>query len=836
MSQVFCRILAVAALSGLLACAPGQKTSTSPSASPWPPVASALPADPQLEARIDALLARMTLEQKVGQVIQPEIRNLTPEDVRRYHIGSYLNGGGAFPQNNKHASLQDWVALADSFYHASMDERDGGIAIPIMWGTDAVHGHNNVIGATIFPHNIGLGAARNPELIRAIAAATAREVATTGIDWNFAPTLAVARDDRWGRTYESYSEDPALVKAYGGVFVDGLQGQANTDEFMAADKVIATAKHFIGDGATESGVDRGDARMSEEELFAIHGAGYITALAAGAQTVMASFNSWQGEKLHGHTYLLTEVLKNRMGFDGLVVGDWNGHEFVPGCTRVDCAQAFNAGVDVFMAPDADWKQLYANLVDQVRRGDISEVRLDDAVRRVLRVKFRAGLFEKGAPSTRALAGQSRWLGAPEHRAIAAQAVRESLVLLKNNGGILPLSPGQRVLVAGDGADDIGKQSGGWTISWQGTGNTNGDFPGGTSIYQGIAHQVSAAGGEVELSVTGDYTQKPDVAIVVFGENPYAEMQGDISHLAFEQPENLALLQRLKADGIPVVSLFITGRPLWVNRELNASDAFVVLWLPGSEGTAVADLLFTTVDGKIQHDFRGTLSYSWPASPDQSPLNLGQADYRPLFAYGYGLTYRSGAQHLDPLPDVWEGAPAAQQRVIFKDRVQEPWQTVILDHLNRHAVMSGSHASLDGIAVRAQDRFVQEDALRIQWQGPHRASAGFYAQTRTSLQSLAEADGALVFDVRLNQPLTTDLELGVFCGQDCGAEIALSSLLADKAPGEWHGLSVSLQCLAKAGANLDMLLSPFYLSSSGPADISLYHLRVEKVAAPTLVCE
>src|SRR5690606_9472939 len=317
---------------------------------------------------------------------------------------------------------------------------------------------------------------------------------------------------------------------------------------------------------------------SEAELVRIHNAGYETALAAGVQTVMASFSSWQDVKMHGNKYLLTDQLKNRMGFDGAVVGDWNGHAFVSGCTSVSCPQSINAGLDIFMAPDPNWKELYNNTLTQVKNGEISAQRLDDAVARILRVKLRAGLFDKGAPSTRELAGNAAVIGSAEHRAIARQAVRESIVLLKNNAQILPVNASSKILIAGDGADNIGKQSGGWSITWQGTGNVNGDFPGGSSIYQGIAQAVQAAGGSVELSADGNYTIKPDVAFVVFGEDPYAEMQGDVASLIYKDETHLALLKKLKADGIKVVSLFITGRPLWANNFINASDAFAVIWL------------------------------------------------------------------------------------------------------------------------------------------------------------------------------------------------------------------------------------------------------------------
>jgi beta-glucosidase len=355
-------------------------------------------------AEIDALLAEMSVEEKVGQLIQPELRNVTPEDVKQYHLGSILNGGGSFPQGNTDAPASAWLTLADDFYRASMDDSDGHAAIPIAWATDAVHGHNNVKSATLFPHNIGLGAMRNPELIRQIGEVTAREVAVTGLDWNFSPTLAVARDDRWGRTYEAYSEDPELLYDYGKAMVAGLQGAVNTEDFFDRGHVWATAKHFIADGGTEGGIDRGDAKISETELRDLHGAGYFGALDAGVQTVMASFSSWQGDKLHGHRYLLTDVLKGQLGFDGLIVGDWNGHEFVNGCRQDSCPEAINAGLDIFMVPD-QWRALHANTVAQVNSGDISQERLNDAVRRVLRVKFRSGLFEKGLPSERYYAGE-----------------------------------------------------------------------------------------------------------------------------------------------------------------------------------------------------------------------------------------------------------------------------------------------------------------------------------------------------------------------------------------------------------------------------------------------
>jgi beta-glucosidase len=606
--------------------------------------------DTQLEAKIAALLARMTLEQKVGQMVQADIRSVTPEDIRKHRLGSVLNGGGAFPGENKHASVGDWVALADRFYDASMDAANGALAIPIMWGTDAVHGHNNVLGATLFPHNIGLGAARDPDLMERIGAATAREVAATGLDWTFAPTVAVVRDDRWGRTYESYSEDPEIVRAYADRIVRGLQGARGSREFLDSSHVLATAKHFIGDG---------DTAVSEAELLRIHGQGYLAAIAAGVQTVMVSYNSWNGLKAHGHQHLITDVLKKQMGFDGIVVSDWDGVDEVQGCSKDKCAQAINAGIDMVMVP-TEWKNFLGNTIEQVRTEKIPLARVNDAVSRILRVKLRAGLFERGRPSSRPLANKRELIGAPEHREAARQAVRESLVLLKNERGLLPLRRKSNVLVVGDGADNISKQTGGWTLTWQGTENSNADFPGATSILQGIARTIEAAGGKVSSAVglkpaaqgcanaagagcagVADLRQsRPDVAIVVFGEDPYAEWFGDLRSIDYRGAggAELALLQQLRQASVPTACVFLTGRPLWIEPELAACDAFVVAWLPGSEGGGVADVLFRKANGKVNYDFAGKLPFSWPRTASQTALNRNDPGYDPLFPYGFGLRY------------------------------------------------------------------------------------------------------------------------------------------------------------------------------------------------------
>ncbi len=806
-------------------------------ASLWPQVQSAVKKDPAIEAKITELLGQLTLEQKVGQLIQPELRQVTPADITEYSVGSILNGGGSFPGENKHAKVEDWLALADGFYHASMSTEGGRVPVPVMWGTDAVHGHNNIIGATLFPHNIGLGAARNPDLIRQIGAATAAEIAVTGIDWSFAPTLAVVRDDRWGRTYESYSEDPAVVKSYGGAMVEGLQGMPGKD-LLSERHVIATAKHFLADGGTEGGQDRGDAVISEAELVRIHNAGYETALAAGAQTVMASFNSWNGAKMHGNKYLLTDQLKHRMGFDGLVVGDWAGHAFVPGCTPVSCPQSINAGLDIFMAPDANWKELYHNTLAQVKSGEISMARLDDAVSRILRVKLRAGLFEKGAPSTRELAGKREVIGSPEHRAVARQAVRESIVLLKNNGQTLPVNANSKILVAGDGADNIGKQSGGWSITWQGTGNVNADFPGGTSIYQGIADAAKAAGGSAVLSVDGSYSAKPDVAFVVFGEDPYAEMQGDVGALIYKDEPNLALLKKLKADGIKVVSLFITGRPLWANNFINASDAFAVVWLPGSEGVGIADVVLSKKDGSVNFDVKGKLPFSWPSSPTQSPLNVGDADYQPQFAYDFGLAYSDKIETglLDETAALAIATNTPDVASIFNQRVLNPWALVLLDHMNNMLPVTTSRGELGSVTVSSEDKQVKEDTRRLQFDGSAKATVTLGSTTRTDFSAYAESKGALVFDVKVNEKPSADVNVGMHCGSDCGGEIAITEQLNAANPGEWTSVSIALECFAKKRVKMDMVLAPFMLSTAGSLDVSIYNVRIEKNATAPACAE
>ena len=793
----------------------------------WPELTLPVAQDAAMEQRISAMLAKMTLAQKVAQMIQPEIRDITVEDMRKYGFGSFLNGGGAFPNDNKHATPADWIALAEAMYQASVDDSLDGSTIPTMWGTDAVHGHNNVIGATLFPHNIGLGAANNPALIEQIARVTAREVMVTGIDWVFAPTVAVVRDDRWGRTYEGYSEDPAIVHDYAAAIVTGLQGAADAD-FLGSERVISTVKHFVGDGGTVGGDDQGDNIASEQDLYRIHAQGYVGGLQAGAQSVMASFNSWHGSKIHGDKYLLTEVLKNRMGFDGFIVGDWNGHGQIPGCANDNCPQAALAGLDVYMVPTQAWKPLYENLISQVEAGVIPISRIDDAVRRVLRVKLRAGLFDKPSPAKRPLSGKTELIGSAEHRAVAREAVQQSLVLLKNNDNLLPLNPTQRILVTGEGADNIGMQSGGWTISWQGTGNTNSDFPGGSSIYAGIKHAVDAAGGKVELSSDGRYQQKPDVAIVVFGEQPYAEGNGDLDNLEFQRGNktDLALLRKLQADGIKVVSLFISGRPLWVNPELNASDAFVAVWLPGSEGVGVADVIMAKADGSINKDFRGKLSFSWPATPQQH-ANVGDADYQPLLPYGFGLRYGEPSDLSNNLNEQVTADNNLDELVLFERAVKPPYQ-LVLHSGDSSQTMDSSVAQLGNVAVRTFDNKVQEDARRLSFNGA--AKVSLTSAFPADLRAYVEAGSALQIELQYSGTLPGSVQLGMNCAQSCDASINIAQQLKDLAPAQWHTLSVDLACFAKQGADFSQIFTPLSVQTDAALQLSFTDIRLAPAQA------
>lgn len=796
-----------------------------PGAAPVAPSASTpATAEAAIEHRIDQLLAAMSVEQKVGQIIQPDISTITPEDMRRYRFGSILNGGNSGPGGNERAPAAEWLALADAYWDASTAPMPDGLpVIPALWATDAVHGHSNVVGATLFPHNVALGATGDADLVRRIGEATAAEIAVTGIDWTFAPTIAVARDDRWGRTYESYGEDPALVSTLGAAMVEGLQGRRQSPSFLGQSHVLATAKHFFGDGGT-AGRDQGDTVGDEAALIALHAAPYPASIDAGAQTVMASFSSINGRKMHGNSDYLTGLLRGQMGFDGLVVGDWNGHGQLPGCTNSNCPQALAAGLDIYMVPE-DWRALHATLLTQVADGTIPMAQLDQAVRRILRVKLRMGLFDRGRPSARPLAMQPTVLGSAEHRALAREAVRKSLVLLSNHNAILPLNPRSRILVTGAGADNIAMQNGGWTISWQGGGDlTNADFPGAQSIFAGLAEQAAAAGGQAELSTDGSYRQRPDVAIVVFGEQPYAEFAGDITGLQFADEAALNTMRRLKADGIPVVAVFLSGRPLWINRELNAADAFVAAWLPGSEGGGIADVLLRSADGSVRHDFSGRLSMSWPASCDQYDNNAGTPGYAPLYAIGYGLRYDAASAAGARLNEQCAALDGASNltSVIRAGVPARNFAVELLAGNGTAVALTGSRGqSADGhLSVQPRDRLAQEDVRELVWTGP--ASWRVTPTEPVNLPPLAPGREwvlAIEYSVTHRPQGRATLSCGTGCGQmvDITAELALAEGKS------WRTLMVPMRCLSPVTTSWRY---PVQIQSTGPLTMAIASARVE----------
>lgn len=826
----------------------------------WPDLVSEIPRDEEIENAVTDLLAQMSLAQKVGQMVQPEIQSIDPDQVKEFHIGSVLNGGGSWPGANKDSTVADWVTLADAYYDASMetdpDDASAFLAIPIIWGSDAVHGHSNVIGATLFPHNIGLGAARDPDLIQRIAEITAAEVSVTGLDWTFAPTVAVVRDDRWGRTYEGFSEDPEIVRDYAGKIVRGVQGDPQGDNLFGEGHIISTAKHFLGDGGTTNGKDQGNTEVSEQELLDIHAQGYVSAIPAGTQSVMVSFSSWNGDKMHGSKYLITDVLKGTMNFDGFVISDWNGHGQVPGCSDNDCPAAINAGIDMIMVP-YDWEAFISNTIAAVEAGDIPMERIDDAVRRILRVKMRFGLLgpkadaaNKGKPSTRPLAGNTDILGSDEHRAVAREAVRKSLVLLKNDGDVLPLADTANVLVAGKTADHIGNQSGGWTITWQGTGNENADFPGATSIFAGLEAALSASGGSATLRTVGAAPAPAgtyDAIIAVIGETPYAEGQGDISPLetlehAKLNPEDLELLEALRTENpdVPIITVFVSGRPLWVNKELNLSDAFVAAWLPGSEGGGVADVLTG------EYDFHGKLSYSWPVSDCQTQINRGGPNVDDaLFAYGYGLTYEDSVELGDELseetseqgcdaPPPGGGGTTDQVLNLFTSGANRGNFVLRMGGpSNWGGVPVEPGSTLDELAFTRVDGEVQESAVQFTWNG----TAQVYSQTSDSagvdLRAYANSNSTLFFRIRRDTAIdsATVMNLSTHCVYPCLGEVPLLATVQAMPLGEWQEVRVPVSCLVADGLDPMIVNTPFLLYADGdfgttPITLSIEDMRWE----------
>ena len=600
------------------------------------------------DGEIKALVARMTLEEKAGQMTQPNSASLAdPSEVRTLALGSVLSGGSSDPKTGNRR--EDWTQLYLEFQKQAQQSR---LAIPILYGIDAIHGHNNVLGAVIFPHNIGLGCTRNPALVEQVGRATAEEVRATGIQWTFAPCLTVPQDIRWGRTYEGFSEDPAVVASLSAAAVHGLQGDRLEDPAA----VLACAKHFVGDGGTafvgtngRARLDQGDMKVDEATLRAVHLAGYPAAIAAGVGTIMPSYSSWNGVKCSASKYLLTDLLKKELGFEGFLVSDYNAiDQIIPsgakdaelptdgnafGQVRTgnykQCIEiSINAGMDMVMLTKR-YREFITLLIELVKEGRIPMARIDDAVTRILRVKYAQGLMS-GRTGLEIDPRLAQEFGGATHRAVAREAVRQSLVLLKNTGGVLPLKgDAARIHVAGRGADDLGLQCGGWTIDWQGKAGPV--TPGGTTILEAL-RQRAGSGIRVTTSRDGSGAAGASVGVVVIGEQPYAEGRGDRADLAVSA-EDAAAVAAMKAAGIPVVVVVLSGRPIILGAVAEQADAIVAAWLPGTEGAGVTDVLFG--DAKPT----GRLSFAWPRSMEQIAQGHGirSAD-GPLFPFGFGLQY------------------------------------------------------------------------------------------------------------------------------------------------------------------------------------------------------
>ncbi len=579
--------------------------------------------DPQVKK----LLSQMTMDEKIGQMTQADQEHIKDlNDIEKFFLGSVLSGGNSDPKDGN--SLKAWTDLYDQCQQHALKTRLG---IPILYGVDAVHGHNNVLGAVIFPHNIGMGCTRNPALVEKVARITAEEVRATGINWTFAPCVTVPQDERWGRTYEGFSEDQNLVKILGAAAIRGLQGSKLNDPLS----ILACAKHYVGDGGTKADfqrgpeirLDQGDTQVDEETLRRIHLAPYIAAVKAGVGTIMPSYSSWNGVKCSEHKYLLTDVLKNELGFEGFLISDYRAINQLDRDYKTAISKSINAGMDMGMVP-GEYKEFTIYLKELVEDGTVPMSRIDDAVTRILRVKFAMGLMDKDKYY---LADRNlhKTFGSPKHRQVARQAVRQSLVLLKNERKTLPISKKiSRIHVAGKNADDLGSQCGGWTIRWQGgSGNIT---PGGTTILTAIKNTVSR-NTKVTFSPDGTGVSGADIGIVVIGERPYVEGNGDSNDLSLDN-EDIEAFGNMKKAGIPVVVVLISGRPMIISDVLDRAGAFVAAWLPGTEGQGVADVLFG--------DYKptGKLSFTWPCSMSQIPINIADDNCKPLFKYGFGLTY------------------------------------------------------------------------------------------------------------------------------------------------------------------------------------------------------
>lgn len=782
--------------------------------SAWPKL-RARARDEALEQRVEAILASLSLERRVGQLIQADIGSVTPKDVREFHLGSVLNGGNSAPGGDLRASASAWLALADEFWDASMHET--GPRVPIIWGSDAIHGNSNVAGATIFPHAISLGAARDVDLVERIGAATALEMAVTGLDWTFAPTLAVVQDVRWGRTYEAFSSDPQLVSELGVALIRGLQGGAPGDAgFLGPGKVAATVKHFVGDGGTSDGRDQGDTLGDEATLRDVHTAGYGPAVESGVQAIMASFSSWGGRHMHGRQDLLTGLIKQHWAFDGPVIGDWNGHGQLPGATSENCPDALIAGLDMYMAPDS-WRGLYHNTLAQARSGAIPPARIDDAVRRVLRLKLRIGLFEKPKPSKRPFAGRFKLLACREHVALAEEAVRKSAVLLKNANKLLPLKPSQNVLIAGAAADRMNCQTGGWTLSWQGQEMSRADFPAGETFGEGVARVVKAGGGQVRHAPDGAWSKRPDIAIVAIGEEPYAEFRGDLEALDYKPGDtrDYDLIRKLRADGVPVVVVFFSGRPLWVNPALNAADAFVAAFLPGSQAGALADMLFQGERGAPRYDFTGALPFGWPRKADQYDLS----DPKVLFPRGFCGKLKDDL-NIAGLPERGVASAADPHTLFDLGAAQGGWRLTLEDSEGASEVRAPAFQSpLGALSARAINLDRQEGALALSWTGE---GALFLRHPSLDLTRDTNADCCLTLHHQSTSHGALRMRLHAADGSSRALELKLSE--AQKSPSGQTSLEFALKAFAMSGKALTQIVA-VSLEAAHPLDLVLVKLSI-----------
>ena len=845
-----------------------QNTEAIPPAIDWSEIAATAHCDLGLESYVETTLEQMTIDEKLGQMIQAEVQQLHPTDIETYKIGSALNGAGVWPTKDRYSSPAAWASMIDAYWTASKQSfSQRPFDIPFAWATDAVHGHNNLFNATVFPHNIGLGATRDPDLLRRIGEITASELSASGMDWTFAPTVAIPLDARWGRFYEGYSQDPAIVSVLAGEMVLGLQGKLGT---AVADSVLSSIKHWIGDGGTRWGIDRGVNFCSEEDLYRLHAVGYQAALKAGAQVVMVSFSSWNHEnnydhapntglpynyKLHGSHYLITEVLKKQMRFDGIVLTDWDGHCEISKCSLKDARYCINAGADVLMVEArGDWLAILDQTKRDLAAGFITQARIDDAVRRVLRVKQRAALKNKQRPVDRAAVRKaSQIVGSAQHRSVAREAVRKSVVLLKNDNDLLPLHRQQRILAAGSALDSLSKQLGGWSLHWHSNELAQEEFPTATTLLQSLqqelpVEQLSRYQDEMELD-----RNLYDVAIVAIGEDAYSEMLGDIrpwnsleyAALKPSYAQDLALLRRLNGAGIPIVCVYFGGRPLYLNKEINLATSFLVTWLPGIAGEGITDVILRSPDSKVQNDFLGRLSCAWPATPFGFRLSKSYSDEvsskhpkydgdsEILFPIGYGLSVNeTSSTNLGALPlyreELDAPPPRAKRSLVFLGPNEDARYTCRIAGNGFWVGADVSRvATTEALLGRVEplSYLGDNDALRVYFNG---RIASLYLQLPhwdvEDMRGYLSAAADLVFDLRMHTRGKGPVRLSAHnCFPSVGVYDA-TSIFASLPLETWAEVRLPLSSLAATGSDFRQINVPFMLHTEAELRFDIGHLR------------